>query len=69
MKKISYFWPKALFKVTGFIFLTQLAGEVLGIYVRKEGFEDTLLFCFIAFIASSFYALAVIAINASRPKE
>ena len=68
MNKISYFLPKTVFKITLVIFITQLLGEMSGIFVRKAGFEDTILVCFIAFMLASFYALAVVAINASREK-
>ena len=70
MNKISYAVPKALFIITGVILLTQfLLFEMSGIFVRKEGFESTLLVCFIAFLLSAFYGLAVVVFNASRKKQ
>ena len=70
MNKISYVVPKALFIITGVILLSQfLLVEMSGIFVRKEGFESTLLVCFIAFLLSAFYGLAVVAFNASRKNE
>ena len=69
MKKISYVVPKALFIITGVILLTQfLFFEMSGIFVRKEGFESTLLVCLLAFLLSAFYGLAVVVFNASVEK-
>lgn len=70
MNKISYVVAKALFIITGVILLSQfLLVEMSGIFVRKEGFESTLLVCFIAFLLSAFYGLAVVVLNASRKNE
>jgi len=69
MNKISYVVPKALFKITGVIFLTQFLFEMSGIFVRKEGFESTLLVCLLAFLLSAFYGLAVVVFNALRKNK
>ena len=69
MNKISYVVAKALFIITGVIFLTQFLFEMSGIFVRKEGFESTLLVCLLAFLLSAFYGLAVVVFNASRKNK
>lgn len=66
MKRIDYFWPRALVQITGIVFVTQMIFELSGIGARKPGFEWVIYACAAAFFASLMYAGAAIAINAWR---
>ena len=68
MKRIDYFWPRALVQITGIVFVTQLIFELSGIGTRKPEFEWVIYACGAAFLASGSYAMAVIAINTWRSK-
>ena len=65
MKRIDYFWPKAVTHITGIIFLTQLVTEFIS--TRKEGFEWVLPVSgalFAVAIAWTLYAMVMNAIRA-----
>lgn len=64
MKRIDYFLPGILFKITGVVFLTQLLIEVGGIAQRKPGFEWVIYACGGAFLASCVYLIVALVLNA-----
>lgn len=68
MKRIDYFWPRALVQITGIVFVTQVLLELSGIGTRKPEFEWVIYACGAAFLASASFAMAVIAINVWRSK-
>jgi succinate dehydrogenase/fumarate reductase cytochrome b subunit len=66
MKRIDYFWPSALTRITGIILLTQSIVEIVG--QRKDGYEWVFPLCAWSFVASIAWALFAITWNAIRAR-
>ena len=58
MKRIDYFWPRAIFQITWVVLLTQTIVELLG--ERKSGYEWVMPACGIAFSISAIWVLSLI---------
>lgn len=67
MKKIDYFWPRALCQITGIVFLTQVPIELSN--ARLPGFEWVIYACGAAFLAALLYAATVVVVNANRSRQ
>jgi len=66
MKRIDYFWPRAIFQITWVVLLTQTIVELLG--ARKSGYEWVMPVCGIAFSISAIWVCFVIVWNAIRAR-
>jgi len=60
----DYFWAKMLTRFTIVVFFSQLFLEVTGIITRDDGYEWVIYVCGAAFLASVFYSLTLIILNA-----
>lgn len=64
MRRLAYFWARALVTITGIVFLIQLVVDLGGLADRKPGFEWVIYACGGAFGASLLYAAALVLLNA-----
>ena len=64
MKRLDYFWARALLTITGIVFMSQMVVEMGGPAPRKPGFEWVIYACGGAFGAALLYAAALVLLNA-----
>ena len=67
-KLISYFWPMAFVKITGFVTFSQLMIDMTGL-PRREGFEQTTGVCAALFILAVVCAIVVYILNMKRKRN
>lgn len=66
MKRIDYFWPQAVLKITSIVFFSQAFVEF--ICVRKVGYEWVFPLCAVLLAASVVWLLFLIVWNSIRAK-
>jgi hypothetical protein len=67
MKRIDYFWPRAVLQITGIVFFVQLLTELIG--NRKPGFEWVLPVCTAAFVIAFLWVIYALVVNAIQARE